>query len=157
MLRRDSEGDVEHLIEELGDVLGAVTFVIFGAVLLGPALGDLTVPIGVYAILSLTVVRMAPVALALAGTGARRETVAFLGWFGPRGLASIVFALMLEEDGGLPHEETIMLTVFVTVGLSVLLHGLTAAPLAERYARWFDSHPKGREPALESGRAVGFR
>jgi NhaP-type Na+/H+ or K+/H+ antiporter len=64
---------------------------------------------------------------------------------------------MLEEDGGLPHEETIMLTVFVTVGLSVLLHGLTAAPLAERYARWFDSHPKGREPALESGRAVGFR
>ena len=83
-------------------MLGAVTFVIFGAVLLGPALGDLTAPIVVYAILSLTVIRMAPVALALAGTGARRQTVAFLGWFGPRGLASIVFALMLEEDGGLP-------------------------------------------------------
>jgi NhaP-type Na+/H+ or K+/H+ antiporter len=152
LLRQDSEGDVEHLIEELGDVLGAVTFVIFGAVLLGPALGDLTAPIVVYAILSLTVIRMAPVALALAGTGARRQTVAFLGWFGPRGLASIVFALMLEEDGGLPHEATIMRTVFITVGLSVLLHGLSAAPLAERYARWFESHPKGREPTLESGR-----
>jgi sodium/hydrogen antiporter len=157
MLRRDSEGEVGLLIEELGDVLGAVTFVIFGAVLLGPALGDLTVPILVYAILSLTVIRMAPVALALAGTGARRETVGFLGWFGPRGLASIVFALMLEEDGGLPHEETIMLTVFVTVGLSVLLHGLTAAPLAERYARWFESHPKGREPRLESGLPANAR
>ena len=133
-------------------MLGAVTFVIFGAVLLGPALGDLTAPIVVYAILSLTVIRMAPVALALAGTGARRQTVAFLGWFGPRGLASIVFALMLEEDGGLPHEATIMRTVFITVGLSVLLHGLSAAPLADRYARWFESHPKGREPTLESGR-----
>ena len=84
MLRQDLEGDVEHLIEELGDVLGAVTFVIFGAVLLGPALGDLTAPIVVYAILSLTVIRMAPVALALAGTGARRQTVAFLGWFGAK-------------------------------------------------------------------------
>ncbi len=157
LLRRDSAGAVEHLIEELGDVLGAVTFVIFGAVLLGPALGDLTVPIVVYAILSLTVVRMAPVALALAGTGSRRETVGFLGWFGPRGLASIVFALMLEEDGGLPHEETIMVTVFVTVGLSVLLHGLTAAPLAERYARWFESHPAGREPALEAAPAPEIR
>ena len=157
LLRRDSAGAVEHLIEELGDVLGAVTFVIFGAVLLGPALGDLTVPIVVYAILSLTVVRMAPVALALAGTGSRRETVGFLGWFGPRGLASIVFALMLEEDGGLPHEETIMVTVFVTVGLSVLLHGLTAAPLAERYARWFESHPPGREPALEAAPAPEIR
>ncbi len=149
-LRRDDEGEVGHFIEETGDVLGAVTFVVFGAVLLGPALADLSPAIVVYAVASLTVIRMVPVVLSLVGTGMRRETVGFLGWFGPRGLASIVFALMLQEDGGVDHAGTIMSTVFVTVGLSVLLHGLTAAPLADRYARWFASHPAGHAPAPES-------
>jgi len=154
-LRRDEVGDVAHLVDEAGHVLGAVTFVVFGAVLLGPALGHLTVAIVVYAVLSLTVIRMAPVALSLRGTAMRAQSVFFLGWFGPRGLASIVFALMIEEDGGVAHAETVMTTAFVTVGLSVLLHGLTAAPLAERYARWFESRPTGREAAVEDGGAAG--
>jgi NhaP-type Na+/H+ or K+/H+ antiporter len=156
-LRRDTAGDVAHLVDEAGDVLGAVTFVVFGAVLLGPALDELTVSIVLYALLSLTVIRMAPVALALVGTGMRPQTTRFLGWFGPRGLASIVFALMLEEDGGVPHAETIMVTAFVTVGLSVLLHGLTAAPLSERYAGWFESHPKGSTPVVEASPATDVR
>ena len=156
-LRRDREGDVAHLVDEAGSVLGAVTFVVFGAVLLGPALGHLTVSIVLYALLSLTVIRMAPVVLALVGTGMRPQTTRFLGWFGPRGLASIVFALMLEEDGGVPNGETITVTAFVTVGLSVLLHGLTAAPLAERYARWFESHPKGGAPVVEGSPATDVR
>ena len=156
-LRRDAQGDVAHLVDEAGAVLGAVTFVVFGAVLLGPALDELTVSIVLYALLSLTVIRMAPVALALVGTGMRPQTTRFLGWFGPRGLASIVFALMLEEDGGVPNAETIMVTAFVTVGLSVLLHGLTAAPLAERYARWFESHPKGGAPVVEGSPATDVR
>ena len=149
-LRRDAEGDVGHLIEETGNALGAVTFIVFGAVLLGPALGELTWPIALYAVLSLTVVRMAPVAVGLLGTGLRRPTVGFMGWFGPRGLASIVFALMLAEDGGVSDQGVIMTTVFVTVGLSVLLHGLTAAPLADRYARWFASQPPIHGAAVES-------
>ena len=74
---------------------------------------------------------MVPVAIAMLGTGARRPTVAFLGWFGPRGAASIVFALLVLEEGGLPNEELILTTAFVTVGLSVLAHGATAAPLAD--------------------------
>ncbi len=152
-LLRGRSHEVAHLLEEAGEVFGALTFVVFGAVLLGPALGHLTVTIVVYAVLSLTVVRMAPVAVALLGTGARRETVGFVGWFGPRGLASIVLAVLLEEGSNLPHEETILLTVFATVGLSVFAHGLTAAPLAERYARWFETHPRDRRPALESGPA----
>jgi sodium/hydrogen antiporter len=156
-LRRDSEGDVGRLVDEAGSVLGAVTFVVFGAVLLGHALGHVTVSIVLYALLSLTVIRMAPVALALIGAGMRPQTTRFLGWFGPRGLASIVFALMLEEDGGVPNAETITVTVFVTVGLSVLLHGLTAAPLAERYARWFESHPSGGAPVPEGGPATDVR
>ena len=114
----------------------------FGAVLLGPALGDLSWRIGCYALLSLTVVRMLPVALSLMGSGARRQTVAFLGWFGPRGLASIVFAVIVLEESKLPHLNTILLTTYATVGLSVLLHGLSAAPLARAYAGWHQRHPR---------------
>ena len=98
-LRRRHGGEVGYLIEELGGVLNAITFIVFGAVMLGPSLGDLTWTIAVYAVLSLTVVRMLPVGIAMLGTGARRPTVGFLGWFGPRGLASIVFAVILIEDG----------------------------------------------------------
>ena len=144
-LRRQRGGEVGYLLEQGGATLGAVTFVVFGAVLLGPALGELTWPIALYALLSLTVVRMLPVAIALLGTAARRPTVGFLGWFGPRGLASIVFAIILVEEGGLPHDDTIVTTVYFTIGLSVLAHGLSAAPLAERYARWFESSSEGRE------------
>lgn len=156
-LRRDPEGELGHVIEEAGDVLGAVTFVVFGAVLLGPALADASWAVLAYAGLSLTVVRMVPVAISLVGTGMRRETVGFLGWFGPRGLASIVFALMLAEDGGVTHADTIMTAAFVTVGLSVLLHGVSAAPLAARYAGWFAAHPPGREPDVESRPAPEIR
>ena len=104
-LRRGRGGDVSYLLEQVGAVLGATTFVVFGAVLLGPAIGDLTWQIALYAVLSLTVIRMLPVAVAMLGSGARRPTVAFLGWFGPRGAASIVFALLVVEEGGLPHDE----------------------------------------------------
>jgi NhaP-type Na+/H+ or K+/H+ antiporter len=142
-LRRRSGGEVGYLIEELGDVLGAVTFIVFGAVLLGPALGDVTWAVALYAVLSLTVVRLIPVRISLIGTGAGRPTVAFLGWFGPRGLASIVFAILVLEEGGLPHDDLILNATYVTVGLSVLAHGLTAAPLANRYADWCEAHPGG--------------
>ena len=93
---------------------------------------------------------MVPVALAMLGTGARRPTVAFLGWFGPRGLASIVFAAIVVQEADLPHANTIVLTTYATVGLSVLAHGVTAAPLARRYAGWFSSHPSDAMPAMES-------
>ena len=156
-LRRRSGGEVGYLIEELGGVLNAVTFIVFGAVMLGPALGDLTLAIAAYAVLSLTIVRMLPVAIAMHGTGARRPTVGFLGWFGPRGLASIVFAVILTETGGLPHESMIVTTVVITIALSVLAHGLTAAPLADRYAAWFESHPKDSLPPLESASTTHVR
>src|SRR3954469_6979637 len=139
-LGRDPERD-NRLAEEAGDVLNGVTFVLFGAVLLGPALTELSWQIALYAALSLTVVRMVPVALAMLGSNARPPTVAFLGWFGPRGLASIVFAVIVVEESALPHERLIVLAIYVTVGLSVLAHGLTAAPLAARYARWYEHHP----------------
>lgn len=141
-LRHRVGGEVGYLVEELGALLGAATFVVFGAAFLEPALGGITWAVAGYAILSLTVVRMLPVAIAMVGTRARRPTLAFLGWFGPRGLASIVFAvLIVEESGTLPHESLLLTTIYATVGLSVLLHGLTAAPLARRYARWYSARP----------------
>ena len=154
-VRRNRGGEVSHLIEQTGAVLAAVTFVLFGAVLLGPAIGDLTWQIALYAVLSLTVVRMLPVAASMLGTGARRPTVAFLGWFGPRGAASIVFALLVLEEGGLQHEQLILATAFATVVLSVLAHGVTAAPLAGRYADWHDA--REAETPVESGQEQELR
>jgi NhaP-type Na+/H+ or K+/H+ antiporter len=89
---------VTQFIDEGGELFNAITFIVFGAIILGPALKEITWQIMLYAALSLTIVRMVPVALALVSTGARRQTLAFLGWFGPRGLASIVFAVILLED-----------------------------------------------------------
>ena len=146
-LLRGRAEESAQMLEEAGAALGAVTFVVFGAVLLGPTLGHVTAAIAVYAVVSLTLVRMLPVALALIDAGTRRPTVGFLGWFGPRGLASIVFAILLAEESDLPNEETILLTVFLTVGLSVLAHGLTAAPLAMRYASWYEANPRDRVQA----------
>jgi NhaP-type Na+/H+ or K+/H+ antiporter len=149
-LRREVGGQVTLFLEETGGLLGAVTFVLFGAVMLVPVLDDLSGGIVLYSLLSLTVVRMVPVGLAMLGSGARRPTVAFLGWFGPRGLASIVFAVILVADADLAHESVLLNTIFFTIALSVLLHGLTAAPLAARYAAWFAAHRRHALPAFES-------
>jgi NhaP-type Na+/H+ or K+/H+ antiporter len=89
-----------------------------------------------YAIASLTIVRMIPVAIAMIGSHARAPTVLFLGWFGPRGLASIVFGVVVVEASGLPHTNELVIALTVTVAMSVFAHGITAAPLARRYARW---------------------
>jgi sodium/hydrogen antiporter len=130
------------LAEESGELLNAATFLLFGAVLLGPALAELDWRIAMYAALSLTVVRMAPVALAMLGTGMRRVTVGFLGWFGPRGLASIVFVLILVEQTQLPERPLMLAVVTWTVALSVYAHGLTAYPGANRYADWYAAHAR---------------
>jgi NhaP-type Na+/H+ or K+/H+ antiporter len=139
-----------RLNEELGALLGGVTFLIFGAVLLGPALEHPSWQIALYAVLSLTLVRMLPVAVAMIRTGARMPTVGFLGWFGPRGLASIVFAVIVVEEAQLPGAATILTTTYVTIGLSVIAHGITAAPLARRYAHWYESHSRDHLPVMES-------
>jgi NhaP-type Na+/H+ or K+/H+ antiporter len=148
LLRRDP-GDLNDLSEQVGNVLNGVTFILFGAILLGPALGELTWQLGLYAVLSLTLVRMIPVAIAMIGTRARPPTLGFIGWFGPRGLASIVFAVIVVQESNLAHEQLLVVAIYLTVGLSVLAHGLTAAPLANRYARWYEHHPREAPPPME--------
>ena len=144
--RRGEGGDVSHFIDEGGELLSAVTFLVFGAAILGPVLGELTWELALYAVLSLTVVRMAPVWVALLGSGARPPTVAFVGWFGPRGIASIVFGVLLYEESDLPGERVLLLATVFTIALSVLAHGVTARPLTDRYARWYAAHPREQRP-----------
>jgi sodium/hydrogen antiporter len=139
------------LSEELGDLLAALSFFVFGAVLLGPALSVIDWRTSLYAILSLTLVRMVPVAVALTSSGLRPATVLYVGWFGPRGLASIVFALLLLEDGP-PGADLLVDVVSLTVGLSVLLHGATAAWAAGTYADWH-ARAAADDPDLREGPA----
>jgi sodium/hydrogen antiporter len=149
-LRRAHGPEVTYLVDEGGELLNAVTFIVFGAVILGPVLDEITWQLAAYALLSLTLARMVPVALAMLGTGARRPTVAFLGWFGPRGLASIVFGVMMLQEGSLAHERELLVAIVLTVGISVYAHGVSAGPLTERYVAWFTSHPRDHLPAMES-------
>ncbi len=119
-------------VEETGALVSLLVWLAFGAIAVVPAFESLTWQTVLYAVLSLTVIRMVPVALALAGRRLGRAAVAFVGWFGPRGLASVVFALLALEDLGHSAEPAVTVIVF-TILLSVVAHGLTADPLARRY------------------------
>ncbi|MDX2388511.1 MULTISPECIES: sodium:proton antiporter [unclassified Streptomyces] len=137
--------------ERLGLLLASLGFLVFGAVILGPTLQHLNWRMALYALFSLTVIRMLPVALALAGTGLRPASIAYIGWFGPRGLASLVFGLLALEEH-LPGGSLLSDVVAVTVGLSILLHGASAPILGDRYGAWFTrtlrKEPNLRENAL---------
>src|SRR5215217_4399518 len=126
---------VIRFTEAEGQLLKLSVFFIFGVLVLG-AVQPLSWEVALYALLSLTLIRMLPVALSLYGTHLRGVSVLFAGWFGPRGLASIVLGLVvIEEAPLLAGRDEIELVVALTVLLSVLLHGVTAAPLSAAYAR----------------------
>jgi sodium/hydrogen antiporter len=122
-------------VEETGALVSLLVWLAFGAVEVVPAVEGLTWQIVLYAALSLTVVRMVPVAVALIGAGLDRATVVLVGWFGPRGLASVVFALLALEELGRGVAGRAVTVITITVLFSVLVHGATADPLAARYAR----------------------
>ena len=118
-------------------------WVIFGAAFVGPVLRDgVHLRPVLYAVVSLTIVRMAPVAIALARKGLPTHTIAFIGWFGPRGLASVVFTLVAydELNGRAIAPQLVEITTW-TILLSVLAHGLSSGPLAARYGRSLAAAP----------------
>ncbi|MGB5453349.1 MAG: cation:proton antiporter [Sedimenticolaceae bacterium] len=119
--------------EGTGDTLALITWVVFGAAVVGQSVGSFSWQTMAYAVLSLTVVRMLPVFLALAGFKLRTDEKLFMGWFGPRGLASIVFAVIVL-NARLPGGDTIAMTVVCTIALSVIAHGLSATPLVAALA-----------------------
>jgi sodium/hydrogen antiporter len=120
-------------VEETGALVSLLVWLAFGAVAVAPMFDHLTWQLVVYAVLSLTIIRMAPVALALAGARLGWATTAFLGWFGPRGLASVVFALLALEDLGEKAASPAVAVITGTVLLSVIAHGASAEPLARSY------------------------
>jgi NhaP-type Na+/H+ or K+/H+ antiporter len=127
-------------------LLAFAVWFLFGAALVPVAFELFSAWTLLYAVASLTVIRMIPVALALPRTGLDRSTVIFVGWFGPRGLASIVFALLaIEELGDSGPVRQAISVVSLTVLLSVILHGVSAGPLGRRYAlQHGDAHIVGR-------------
>jgi sodium/hydrogen antiporter len=124
----------------------SVVWLAFGAVEVVPAMKALTWQMVLYAVLSLTVIRMVPVAVALAGARLGRATVALVGWFGPQGLASVVFALLALEDLGGAVAGRAVAVITITVLLSVV-HGVTAEPLAAWYAKSLAHPPDGNSGA----------
>jgi NhaP-type Na+/H+ or K+/H+ antiporter len=124
--------DLRDFAENAGQILTLITWVAFGSTFVSSALSNFSVTVLLYALASLTLVRMLPVALCLVGTGTKPDAVGFIGWFGPRGLASIVFAVQVVKNPSITGGATIAEVVAVTIVLSVLLHGMTAGP----GARW---------------------
>ncbi len=120
-------------LEAEGQLLMLLVFLAFGVSFAAPALETASWTTVAYAVLSLTVIRMVPVAIAMVGTGLRFPTVLFVGWFGPRGLASILFGILVLDEADLAHEALIFQLVMLTVLFSVVAHGVSAAPLARRY------------------------
>jgi NhaP-type Na+/H+ or K+/H+ antiporter len=157
-------------LEQTGSAVSLLVWLAFGAIAVPIVIDRLSWTLVVYAVLSLTLVRMVPVALSLIGTRMDRDTVLFIGWFGPRGLASLVFALLALEAVGSAADEAVAV-IAVTVFLSVLAHGVSAAPLAARYGQAAAARapepggavpdlpvrglPRARDARRDSGAVVG--
>jgi NhaP-type Na+/H+ or K+/H+ antiporter len=132
---RADVGRAVELTELGGSLLSLALWFVFGAVFVMPAFEQLDGRTVLWALLSLTAVRMVPVAISLLGSGQDRATTAFIGWFGPRGLASVVFALLAVEELGVSDPRVAVATnaIAITIVFSVVAHGITARPLAGWY------------------------
>jgi len=143
---RDGDASLGEFAEITGDLLTMVSFFVFG-VYLGPVLADLTWEVVAYAVVSLVVVRFAAVTLALAGGRMLRSTLLYIGWFGPRGLATIILTIEIVDGSDLTNGATIANAALFTVGLSVLAHGVTAWWGSNAYADAVEAHPGASELA----------
>jgi sodium/hydrogen antiporter len=149
--QRDA-GEIGEFGEELGELFGLLVWLIVGALAVN-VLDDITWGMLGLALLALTVLRMVPVALALVGSGLGRTTVVFIGWFGPRGLASIVFGIIAVDALPAAEGQPIIALITLTVILSVLLHGVTARPFARRYGEQANNRDEDdTEPSIPAGR-----
>jgi NhaP-type Na+/H+ or K+/H+ antiporter len=133
-LARESTHKLVLAAEATAETLALLTWIMFGTAVLGYAFDYISWSVLLYAILSLTLIRILPIFLSLAGTDESTESKLFLGWFGPRGLASVVFAIIVLNNE-LPGAAQMAVIVICTVFLSVVAHGLTANPLASAFAR----------------------
>nr|WP_323779722.1 sodium:proton antiporter [Amylibacter sp.] len=135
---------ITEFMESQGQLVTIAAFVIFGAVLLPVGIAHISLVACAIAVLFLTVVRMLPIYLSLVGTRTTLRERLFLGWFGPRGLASVLFALLVVDEYDIPYESELQACVVVTVFLSILVHGISSAPLARAFTGK-DQRPSGPE------------
>jgi NhaP-type Na+/H+ or K+/H+ antiporter len=127
----------ELLAADVGLGLVQVSFLMFGALILLPSLGNITWQVIAMVVIALTVARMIPVAISMIGTGLTLPSVLYMGWFGPRGLATVVYGALVVTESQLPGIETITTVAMVTVGVSVFAHGMTAYAGSQKYADWY--------------------
>jgi NhaP-type Na+/H+ or K+/H+ antiporter len=147
--KEESEDLYEYAEIEL-TVLMLLTFLLFGAVMLPPAVEALSPEIVLYAVLSLTLVRMVSVAISMIREKVRPITTLFIGWFGPRGVASILYVFIVLESESLPGLELIYAVAMVTVLFSIFAHGITAAPAADRYGMQMEELDQRDEVEIEN-------
>jgi NhaP-type Na+/H+ or K+/H+ antiporter len=146
-VRHDAHEDLFGFTERVSQLLGYAVWFVFGAGVLAAYVDLITWQTILYAVLSLTVVRMLPVAIASLGSGLPWDTVALTGWLGPRGLASIVFGILAADEIGGRDGQLVLSVVAVAVAMSVLAHGLSAGPLATWYSRRHPAAEDEVEPA----------
>ncbi len=134
--------EIRERIQEAGEAEGALlslgVFLMFGLAVIPAAIGYWGWTEFFYAIASLTVIRMVPVAVSLIGAKLDRSTILFIGWFGPRGIASVLYLLLAVSAIGVAGHEHLLSIIVLTVALSVLLHGVSAVPLCKKYAEGLD-------------------
>jgi len=132
----------------LGTFMDAVSFLLVGAMLLPLAISTAGWREAAYAIVSLVVLRLGSVVVAMVRSGAKWPTVAFVGWFGPRGLATVVFTILLIDEV-IPNGDTIAAVAVLCVVFSAFAHGVSAPPLVSAYSRWWQSVAGSDAPVME--------
>jgi NhaP-type Na+/H+ or K+/H+ antiporter len=147
-IARTECASVAEFTDDLAHLLAMISFIVFGALVVGPSLDALTWSIAIYAVGSLVVVRPLAIALSLVGSKVRMPTVLFFGWFGPRGLASILFGIVALEEAHGADLDIVFVVMSWTVLLSIVVHGLSAGPAADAYGRWW--RDRREDPMLET-------
>jgi len=153
---QETAGHLDEYTEDTGRLLAVVAFFVFGNVFVLPAIPALSWAVGLCALLLLTVGRLLPVAVSLIGSRVAVPTVLFVGWFGPRGLASILFGLLLLERE-LPAAQEFFAVITATVVASVVLHGMTATWGAQRYGAWFEAQAQRHAAMPEAAPVTAHR
>jgi NhaP-type Na+/H+ or K+/H+ antiporter len=134
--------------EAEGQLLTLLTFMLFGALVVADVVGHFEWQYLGYALVSLVVVRPLAVLLSLLGSGVKLATDAFVGWAGPRGLASIVYAVLIADSSGVPARRDVFLVAATTLIISIYLHGMTAGPVSTLYGKYVKGVLRPSAPEL---------
>ena len=138
VLRGVTEDEHEYagFTEDLNGILVLASFFVFGATMLGHALDVVSVEMVVFGLLSLIVIRPLATVVGFVGDKSSLISKLFIGWFGPRGIASIIIVAIVVKEAGLAKDDVLVAITSIAVALSVYLHGVTAAPGASWFGRW---------------------